>query len=115
MSTLSEIVIDNLTKQGLSVAEDHGGLAVRGGPGGHSVSVWVDETQRVIRAEEVLCYPVDDFSESLCIAMDQLNEIRVGLTLSYQEQQRALVASTVWTSPSRNPSANQLHLMIIPA
>lgn len=112
MSTLQEDVARGLGAQGLRVEEDRGGLVVRDPGGQHVVSVWVDETERVVRAEEVLCYPVDDFSEELCVAMDQLNEARVGLTISYQEQQRALVAATVWTSPSRSPSSNQLHLLV---
>jgi hypothetical protein len=110
VSTLLEEVAQGLSSQGLNVEEDHGGLVVRAE--NHSVTVWVDETERVVRAEEVLCYPVDDFSEELCVAMDQLNEARLGLTVSYQEQQRALVASTVWTSPSRSPSLSQLHLLV---
>lgn len=109
---LRERVIEGLTGQGLHVEEDRGGLLVRDGEGDHTVSIWVDETDRVVRAEEVLCYPIDDFSEPLCLALDWLNQNRVGVTYNYQEAQRALVASTVWTSPSRDPSQNQLHLLV---
>jgi hypothetical protein len=112
MSTLQESVIDVLSAQGLSVESERGGLKVRGAADGTTISMWVDENERVIKGEVILCYPVDDFSEELCIAMDQLNELRIGVTLSYQEQQRALVATSVWTSPTRSPAANQLHLMV---
>lgn len=112
MSALKTVVADGLTDQGLSVDEEHGNLVARGGQSDHFVSFWIDETDRVIRAEEVLCYPVDDFSPELSRALDVLNFRRYGVTFSYQEAKRALVATTNWTSPSRNPTPNQLHLLV---
>src|SRR5688572_32906297 len=44
--------------------------------------------------------------------MDWLNRARGGVCFSYDASQRALVVSTAWSSPNREPSSNQLHLLV---
>lgn len=112
MSTLLEVVRRRIADEGLAVEDDRGGLLVRGGADDQAVSVWVDETDRVVRAEEVITYPVDDFSPALGEALDLLNQARVGVIYGYQDSQRAVVAATVWSSPSRDISQSQLHLLL---
>lgn len=112
MSTLLEVVRRRIEEEGLTVEDDRGGLLVRGGGQDQAVSVWVDETDRVVRAEEVITYPVDDFSPALGEALDLLNQARVGVVYGYQDSQRAVVAASVWSSPSRDISQSQLHLLL---
>ncbi|HBP19278.1 MAG TPA: hypothetical protein DEA08_16000 [Planctomycetes bacterium] len=112
MPRLSEQVVHILAGEGLDVEEDRGGYLLRTGPGETPLSVWVNETDRVVRAEQVLAYPVDDFSPSLGRALDWLNLHRGGVCYSFQEAQRAVVGSTMWSSPNRDPSTNQIHLLV---
>lgn len=112
MSTLLKEVSQGLTNQGLEVERDRGGLVVRGETGGSPTSIWVNEADRIVRAERVVAYPVDDFSDSLGRALDWLNGNRAGVSYSFQEAQRAIVARTCWSSPNRSPSASQLHLLV---
>lgn len=112
MPRLSEQVVHILTGEGLEVEEDRGGYLLRTGPGETPLSIWINETDRVVRAEQVLAYPVDDFSPSLGQALDWLNLHRGGVCYSFQEAQRAVVGSTMWSSPNRDPSTNQLHLLV---
>jgi hypothetical protein len=72
MPRLSEQVVHILSGEGLEVEEDRGGYLLRTGPGETPLSVWINETDRVVRAEQVLAYPVDDFSPSLGQALDWL-------------------------------------------
>lgn len=112
MKSLESAVISELERQGLFVEHDRGGLQLSGLPDGDPISIWVDETERVIRAESTICYPIDDFSPELCRAMDYVNRTRAGVGVSYREANRSLVASTAWTSPNRDPAPNQLHLLV---
>lgn len=112
MSTLEADVSQGLTAQGLEVDEERGGLLVRAEPGGSPTSVWINEAERIVRAERVIAYPVDDYSESLGQALDWLNANRAGVSYSFQEAQRAVVGRTAWSSPNRTPAPGQLHLLI---
>lgn len=112
MSALLKEVSQGLVNHGLEVEQDRGGLVVRAEPGGSPTSVWVNEADRVVRAERVIAYPVDDFSDPLGRALDWLNGNRAGVSYSFQEAQRAIVARTCWASPNRSPSPSQLHLLI---
>lgn len=112
MSTLLKEVSQGLANQGLEVEQDRGGLVVRGEPGGSPTSVWVNEADRIVRAERVIAYPVDDFGDPLGRALDWLNGNRAGVSYSFQESQRAIVARTCWSSPNRSPSPSQLHLLV---
>lgn len=111
MGTLHDTVQRAIAGLGLIVEEDRGGLLVRADPNDEGgASVWVDEGERVVRAEEVIAYPVDP-SAALADALDRLNRTRAGVTYSIQEAEQSVVASTVWTSPARDPAPNQLHLL----
>jgi hypothetical protein len=112
VSTLLNEVSQGLTTQGLEVEEDRGGLVVRGEPGGSPTSVWVNEADRIVRAERVISYPVDDWNDEVGRALDWLNGNRAGVSYSFQEAQRAIVARTYWASPNRSPSPSQLHLLV---
>jgi HEAT repeat protein len=112
VSTLLKEVSQGLANQGLEVEQDRGGLVVRGEPGGSPTSVWVNEADRIVRAERVIAYPVDDFGDPLGRALDWLNGNRAGVSYSFQESQRAIVARTCWASPNRSPSPSQLHLLV---
>ncbi|MBL4848818.1 MAG: hypothetical protein JKY65_25125 [Planctomycetes bacterium] len=112
MATLLKEVSKGLTQHGLEVEEDRGGLVVRGEPGGSPTSIWVNEAGRIVRAERVIAYPVDDFSELVGRSLDWLNGNRAGVSYSFQEAQRAIVARTCWSSPNRSPSPSQLHLLV---
>jgi len=112
VSTLLKDVSQGLTNQGLEVEQERGGLVVRAEPGGSPTSVWVNEADRIVRAERVIAYPVDDFSDPLGRALDWLNGNRAGVSYSFQEAQRAIVARTCWASPNRSPSPSQLHLLV---
>jgi Putative bacterial sensory transduction regulator len=109
--TLKEAVATGLEAQGLQVEDDRGGLLVTDASGG-SYSLRVDETERVVCAETTLCYPVDDFSPELSMAIDYLNRQRAGVSYYFRESRRAVMVSSAWTSPGRDPADNQLHLLI---
>lgn len=112
MSSLKDLVTRGLEAQGLLVEADRAGLSVSDGVDGQKMVVRIDENERVVRVERAICYPVDDFSPELSRAMDYLNQRRAGVCFAYHEAQRALLVSTSWSSPSRDPSANQLHLLV---
>ncbi|MGE0709363.1 MAG: HEAT repeat domain-containing protein [Planctomycetota bacterium] len=112
MARLTDDVRRFLVEEGLDVEEDRGGFLVRTGPGETPVSVWVNENDRVVRAEQVLAYPVDDYSEPLGHALSWLNLNRAGVKFSFQEAQRAVVGTTMWTSPGRPPTPSQVHLLV---
>ncbi len=112
MSSLRAIVSKGFEAQGLSVEGDRAGITVSDGLDGQRMVVRVDENERVVRVERTICYPVDDFSPELSRAMDWLNQRRPGVCFAYHEAQRALVVSTAWTSPTRDPAPNQLHLLV---
>lgn len=112
MSSLRAAVTKGLEAHGLSVEGDRAGITVSDGIDGQRMSVRIDENERVVRVERTICYPVDDFSPELSRAMDWLNQRRAGVCFAYHEAQRALVVSTSWTSPTRDPSPNQLHLLV---
>ncbi len=112
MSSLKATVARGLEALGLHVEQDRGGLTVDDGLDGQRLSVRVDETERMVRVEGLICYPVDDFSPELSLAMDHLNRVRAGVCFAYLEAQRALAVFTSWSSPVRDPSPNQLHLLI---
>ncbi|MBX3466068.1 MAG: HEAT repeat domain-containing protein [Planctomycetes bacterium] len=112
MSSLRAAVTKGLEALGLTVEGDRAGLVVSDGVDGQKMVVRVDENERVVRLERTICYPVDDFSPDLSRAMDWLNQRRAGVCFAYHEAQRALLVATTWTSPSRDPSPNQLHLLV---
>lgn len=112
MSTLEADVSSGLTAQGLEVEQERGGLVVRAEAGGSPTSVWINEAERIVRAERVIAYPVDDYSEPLGQALDWLNANRAGVSYSFQEAQRAVVGRASWSSPNRSPAPSQLHLLI---
>lgn len=112
MSSLKATVARGLEALGLHVEQDRGGLTVDDGLDGQRLAVRVDETERMVRVEGLICYPVDDFSPELSLAMDHLNRVRAGVCFAYLEAQRALAVFTSWSSPVRDPSSNQLHLLI---
>lgn len=112
MSSLRAIVSKGFEAQGLSVEGDRSGMTVSDGLDGERMAVRIDENERVVRVERMICYPVDDFSPELSRAMDWLNQRRAGVCFAYHEAQRALVVSTSWTSPTRDPAPNQLHLLV---
>ena len=99
-----------LSGEGLPTSSDRG--AVICDLNGLHVSLWCDEVQRTIKAEASLYYPVDDFSPSLAAALDFLNKNRAGVTYAYREAHRDLIASCAWSSPNRDPSPNQLYLLV---
>jgi HEAT repeat protein len=112
VSSIKAGVTKGFEALGLTVEADRAGLTVSDGLDGDKMVVRIDENERVIRVERAICYPVDDFSPDLSRAMDFLNQQRTGVCFAYDESQRALLVSTVWTSPSRDPSTNQLQLLI---
>lgn len=112
MSSLRETVSRGFEALGLSVEGDRSGITVSDGIDGQRMVVRIDENERVVRVERTICYPVDDFSPELSRAMDWLNRRRAGVCFAYHEAQRALIVSTAWTSPTRDPSPNQLHLLL---
>lgn len=112
MSSLKAAVTKGLEAMSLTVEGDRTGMTVSDGLDGQKMTLKIDENERVIRIERAICYPVDDFSPELSLAMDWLNQHRTGVCFSYHEAQRALLVSTSWTSPTRDPSPNQLHLLI---
>lgn len=112
MSSLRAIVGKGFEAAGLSVESDRAGITVSDGIDGQRMLVRIDENERIVRVERMICYPVDDFSPELSRAMDWLNQRRAGVCFTYNEAQRALVVSTSWTSPTRDPAPNQLHLLV---
>lgn len=112
MSSLKTSVTKGLEAMSLTVEGDRTGMTVSDGLDGQKMTLKIDENERVVRVERAICYPVDDFAPELSRAMDWLNQHRAGVCFSYHEAQRALLVSTSWTSPTRDPSPNQLHLLI---
>lgn len=112
MSSLKAAVTKGLEAMSLTVEGDRTGMTVSDGLDGQKMTLKVDENERVVRIERAICYPVDDFAPELSRAMDWLNQHRAGVCFSYHEAQRALLVSTSWTSPTRDPSPNQLHLLV---
>ncbi len=112
MSSLRTAVSKGFEALSLLVEGDRNALTVTDGVDGQKLMVRVDENERVVRVEGVICYPVDDFPAELSKAMDWLNRARGGVCFAYDSSQRALVVSTCWTSPNREPTPNQLHLLV---
>ncbi|MCA8920265.1 MAG: HEAT repeat domain-containing protein [Planctomycetes bacterium] len=110
MSTLEQQVLSTLGAEGVQTSADRGAILCE--IDGLQVAMWCDEVQRTIKAEASLVYPVDDFSPDLAGALDYLNKNRAGVSYAYREAQRDLVAATAWSSPNREPSANQIYLLV---
>lgn len=115
MGSLKDAVTRGLEAQGLTLGEDKGAILATA-PGGDGpefkAHVWVDENERLVRAESLLCHPIDELTPELDLSLHYLNGHRAGVGYAFRESNRALVVRSAWCSPTRDPSENQLHLLV---
>lgn len=113
MPSLKDTVVKGLETLGLSLSEDRGALVATGVAGSDlRAEVRVDENERLVSIEALLCHPIDELTPELSLSLHYLNGHRAGIGYAYRESNRALVARSAWTSPTRDPSDNQLQLMV---
>lgn len=113
MASLKDTVVKGLEELGLTLGEDRGALVISGVPGSDlKAQVRVDENERLVTIEALLCHPIEELTPELSLSLHYLNGHRAGLGYAFRESNRALVARSAWVSPTREPSDNQLQLMV---